>query len=179
VCSTGLIGERLPMQKLLAGVTEATGLLATGPEADEAASRAIMTTDTVPKTAEATTASGARVAGMAKGAGMLAPQLATMLVVLTTDADVDAATADAALRGATATTFDRVDSDACMSTNDTVILLASGASGITPSLEELTEAVRAVSADLARQLVADAEGASHDVHVVVRSASTEGAALAV
>ncbi|MGO1947681.1 MAG: bifunctional glutamate N-acetyltransferase/amino-acid acetyltransferase ArgJ [Brachybacterium alimentarium] len=179
VCSTGLIGERLPMDPLLAGITAATEQLSSGDEADAAASRAIMTTDSVPKTAEATTASGVVVGGMAKGAGMLAPQLATMLVVLTTDADVDAATADAALRGATATTFDRVDSDACMSTNDTVILLASGASGIAVEADELAEAVRAVSADLARQLVADAEGASHDVHVVVRSATTEQAALAV
>lgn len=179
VCSTGLIGERLPMEPLLAGITTAVSQLDAGPRADESASRAIMTTDSVPKTAEATTPSGVVVGGIAKGAGMLAPQLATMLVVLTTDADVDAATADAALRAATATTFDRVDSDACMSTNDTVILLASGASGVTPSLEELTEAVRAVSADLARQLVADAEGASHDVHVVVTSASTEQSALAV
>ena len=179
VCSTGLIGERLPMEPLLAGITTAVTQLDAGPQADESASRAIMTTDSVPKTSEATTPSGVVVGGIAKGAGMLAPQLATMLVVLTTDADVDAATADAALRAATATTFDRVDSDACMSTNDTVILLASGASGVTPSLEELTEAVRAVSADLARQLVADAEGASHDVHVVVSSASTEQSALAV
>ncbi|ATG54340.1 bifunctional ornithine acetyltransferase/N-acetylglutamate synthase [Brachybacterium ginsengisoli] len=179
VCSTGLIGERLPMEPLLAGITTAVTQLDAGPQADESASRAIMTTDSVPKTSEATTPSGVVVGGIAKGAGMLAPQLATMLVVLTTDADVDAATADAALRAATSTTFDRVDSDACMSTNDTVILLASGASGVTPSLEELTEAVRAVSADLARQLVADAEGASHDVHVVVSSASTEQSALAV
>jgi glutamate N-acetyltransferase/amino-acid N-acetyltransferase len=179
VCSTGLIGERLPMEPLLAGASEATGRLAAGPEADASAARAIMTTDTVPKTAEVTTASGVVVGGMAKGAGMLAPQLATMLVVLTTDADVDAETAQRALAGATRTTFDRVDSDACMSTNDTVILLASGASGVTVPLAELTEAVRAVSADLARQLVADAEGASHDVHVVVRSASTEDAAEAV
>lgn len=179
VCSTGLIGERLPMEPLLAGVTTATGRLEAGPEADAAAARGIMTTDSVPKTAEVTTPSGAVVGGIAKGAGMLAPQLATMLVVLTTDADVDAETADAALRTATATTFDRVDSDACMSTNDTVLLLVSGASGITLGLEELTEAVRAVSADLARQLVADAEGASHDVHVIVRSATTEQAALAV
>ncbi|AXK45608.1 bifunctional glutamate N-acetyltransferase/amino-acid acetyltransferase ArgJ [Brachybacterium saurashtrense] len=179
VCSTGLIGERLPMEPLLAGATAAVAGLDAGTQADESAARAIMTTDTVPKTAEATTASGVVVGGIAKGAGMLAPQLATMLVVLTTDADVDAATAEAALRAATATTFDRVDSDACMSTNDTVLLLASGASGIAPSLEELTEAVRVVSADLARQLVADAEGASHDVHVVVRAASTEQAALAV
>ncbi|MGO1894973.1 MAG: bifunctional ornithine acetyltransferase/N-acetylglutamate synthase, partial [Brachybacterium sp.] len=122
VCSTGLIGERLPMETLLAGVTTATQQLAEGPEADSATARAIMTTDTVPKTAEITTPSGAVVGGIAKGAGMLAPQLATMLVVLTTDADVDAEMADAALRGATRTTFDRVDSDACMSTNDTVIL---------------------------------------------------------
>jgi glutamate N-acetyltransferase/amino-acid N-acetyltransferase len=179
VCSTGLIGERLPMAPLLAGVTAAVDRVAAGAEADASTSRAIMTTDSVPKTAGTTTPSGALVGGIAKGAGMLAPQLATMLVVLTTDADVDAATADAALRAATATTFDRVDSDACMSTNDTVILLASGASGITVGLEELTEAVRAVSADLARQLVADAEGASHDVHVVVTSASSEQAALAV
>ncbi|WP_422115165.1 bifunctional glutamate N-acetyltransferase/amino-acid acetyltransferase ArgJ [Brachybacterium sp. UNK5269] len=179
VCSTGLIGERLPMDPLLHGVAAATAQLAAGAEADAAASRAIMTTDSVPKTAEVTLASGAIVGGIAKGAGMLAPQLATMLVVLTTDADVDAATAQAALREATRTTFDRVDSDACMSTNDTVILLASGASGVTVGAEELTEAVRAVSADLARQLVADAEGASHDVHVVVCSATTEDAALAV
>ena len=179
VCSTGLIGERLPMEPLLTGITTAIGQLAAGAEADASSARAIMTTDTVPKTAEATTASGVTVGGIAKGAGMLAPQLATMLVVLTTDADIDAATADAALRAATRTTFDRVDSDACMSTNDTVILLASGASGIAPELEELTEAVRAVSADLARQLVADADGASHDVHVIVRSATTEEAALAV
>ena len=179
VCSTGLIGERLPMEPLLSGTDAAVERLAAGPEADASAARAIMTTDTVPKTAEATTGSGAVVGGMAKGAGMLAPQLATMLVVLTTDADVDAEAAGQALREATRTTFDRVDSDACMSTNDTVILLASGASGVTVPLAELTEAVRAVSADLARQLVADAEGASHDVHVVVRSATTEDAAEAV
>lgn len=179
VCSTGLIGERLPMEPLLAGVTSAVDRLDAGEEADASASRAIMTTDSVPKTAEVTLPSGVVVGGIAKGAGMLAPQLATMLVVLTTDADVDAATAEEALRGATRTTFDRVDSDACMSTNDTVILLASGASGVTLGVQELTEAVRTVSADLARRLVADAEGASHDVHVVVRSATTEDAAEAV
>ncbi|MBE9402862.1 bifunctional glutamate N-acetyltransferase/amino-acid acetyltransferase ArgJ [Brachybacterium sp. Marseille-Q2903] len=179
VCSTGLIGERLPMDAVLGGIDTAAAALAVGAETDEAASRAIMTTDSVPKTASATTSSGVVVGGMAKGAGMLAPQLATMLVVLTTDADVDPATAGSVLRAATATTFDRVDSDACMSTNDTVILLASGASGITPRAEELAEAVRQVSADLARQLVADAEGAAHDVHVIVRSSSTEQAALAV
>ena len=179
VCSTGLIGERLPMEPLLAGVTSAIDRLDAVEEADASASRAIMTTDSVPKTAEVTLPSGVVVGGIAKGAGMLAPQLATMLVVLTTDADVDAATAEGALRGAARTTFDRVDSDACMSTNDTVILLASGASGVTLGVQELTEAVRTVSADLARQLVADAEGASHDVHVVVRSATAEDAAEAV
>ena len=179
VCSTGLIGERLPMEPLLAGAGAAVDALDAGEQADAAAAQAIMTTDTVPKTAEAVLPSGVVVGGIAKGAGMLAPQLATMLVVLTTDADVDAATAQEALAAATRTTFDRVDSDACMSTNDTVILLASGASGTTVDAAELGEAVRAVSADLARQLVADAEGASHDVHVVVRSASSEDAALAV
>ncbi|MFC0672885.1 bifunctional glutamate N-acetyltransferase/amino-acid acetyltransferase ArgJ [Brachybacterium hainanense] len=179
VASTGLIGERLPMPRILAGAEAALAALGAGPEADESTARGIMTTDTVPKQASATTPSGARVGGIAKGAGMLAPQLATMLVVLTTDAVVCAADARAALREATRTTFDRVDSDACMSTNDTVLLLASGASGVSPSLEELTEAVREVSADLARQLVADAEGASHDVHVQVTSATTEEAALAV
>src|SRR5699024_5719534 len=134
VCSTGLIGERLPMQTLLAGITTGATRLAAGAEPDAAAARAIMTTDTVPKTAERTTDSGVRVGGIAKGAGMLAPQLATMLVVLTTDADIDADTADAVLREATAATFDRVDSDACMSTNDTVILMASGASGVAPDI---------------------------------------------
>lgn len=179
VCSTGLIGERLPMEPLLAGASAAVDALDAGEQADAAAAQAIMTTDTVPKTAEVVLPSGVVVGGIAKGAGMLAPQLATMLVVLTTDADVDAATAQEALAAATRTTFDRVDSDACMSTNDTVILLASGASGTAVDAAELGEAVRAVSADLARQLVADAEGASHDVHVVVRSASSEDAALAV
>lgn len=179
VCSTGLIGERLPMEPLLSGAGAAVDALDAGEQADAAAAQAIMTTDTVPKTAEVVLTSGVVVGGIAKGAGMLAPQLATMLVVLTTDADVDAATAQEALAAATRTTFDRVDSDACMSTNDTVILLASGASGTAVDAAELGEAVRAVSADLARQLVADAEGASHDVHVVVRSASSEDAALAV
>ncbi|GAA1329991.1 bifunctional glutamate N-acetyltransferase/amino-acid acetyltransferase ArgJ [Brachybacterium rhamnosum] len=179
VCSTGLIGERLPMEPLLSGAGAAVDALDAGEQVDAAAAQAIMTTDTVPKTAEVVLPSGVVVGGIAKGAGMLAPQLATMLVVLTTDADVDAATAQEALAAATRTTFDRVDSDACMSTNDTVILLASGASGTAVDAAELGEAVRAVSADLARQLVADAEGASHDVHVVVRSASSEDAALAV
>ncbi|MGC5626894.1 bifunctional glutamate N-acetyltransferase/amino-acid acetyltransferase ArgJ [Georgenia sp. Z1344] len=176
VCSTGLIGERLDMPRLLGGVdTAAITLSTTG--GDDAA-HAIMTTDTVAKQVHVPGA-GWSVGGMAKGAGMLAPGLATMLVVLTTDAVVDAATADRVLRAATATTFDRVDSDGCMSTNDTVILLASGASGVTPTEDELADAVTAASADLARKLVADAEGASHDIAVTVTKASDEPAALAV
>jgi glutamate N-acetyltransferase/amino-acid N-acetyltransferase len=176
VASTGLIGERLPIETLLAGI----GPLVAGLSADGGpqAAEAIMTTDTVPKQA-AVERSGWSVGGIAKGAGMLAPALATMLVVVTTDAAVDAATADAALRAATRLTFDRVDSDGAMSTSDTVVLLASGASGTSPAAAELTEAVTAVCAELARQLVADAEGASHDVAVEVVGAETEDAAVAV
>ena len=176
VCSTGLIGERLPMELLLAGVDTATGELSR--EGGPAAAEAIMTTDTVAKTAVAER-DGWSVGGMAKGAGMLAPALATMLVVVTTDAVADPGTLDAALRDATAVTFDRVGSDGCMSTNDTVVLLASGASGATPSPEELADAVTQVCADLARQLVADAEGAHHDVAVEVRSAASVDDALEV
>ncbi|ACZ22147.1 glutamate N-acetyltransferase [Sanguibacter keddieii DSM 10542] len=180
VCSTGLIGVRLPMEKLLPGVDAAVAALSADGGSD--AAQAIMTTDTVAKTAVVTveTASGTwTVGGMAKGAGMLAPGLATMLSVITTDAAVDAATADAALRAATTATFDRVDSDGCMSTNDTVVLLASGASGQSPTLDELTAAVTEVSASLSRQLVADAEGASHDIAVEVVGAHSEDAAVAV
>jgi glutamate N-acetyltransferase/amino-acid N-acetyltransferase len=176
VCSTGLIGERLPMDLLLPGVSAAAGALSTASGPD--AATAIMTTDTVAKTA-AVVGDGWTVGGMAKGAGMLAPGLATMLVVLTTDAVVTAEQADAALRDATRTTFDRVDSDGCMSTNDTVLLLASGASGATPDPEAFAAAVAAVCADLARQLVGDAEGASHDIAVTVTGATTEDAAVAV
>jgi glutamate N-acetyltransferase/amino-acid N-acetyltransferase len=176
VCSTGLIGLRLDLDALLGGVDAAATALAADGGGD--AALAVMTTDTVPKEAVAGR-DGWSVGGMAKGAGMLAPGLATMLSVVTTDAVVDAATADAALRAATATTFDRVDSDGCMSTNDTVILLASGASGVEVSLEDLTAAVTEVCASLARQLVADAEGASHDVAVTVTGATTSDAALAV
>lgn len=137
-----------------------------------------MTTDTVPKTAAATR-DGWSVGGMAKGAGMLAPALATMLVVVTTDAVTSAADLDAALREATRTTFDRIDSDGCMSTNDTVLAMASGASGTTVSREELTEAVREVCADLARQLIGDAEGAHHDIEIVVQRAASEADGLEV
>ena len=173
VCSTGLIGERLPVDRLLAGVEAAVPLLAVS-GADDAA-RAIMTTDSVPKQAVAVGA-GFLVGGMAKGAGMLAPGLATMLAVVTTDAVVDPERLDAALRRATATTFDRVDSDGCMSTNDTVLLLASGASGVTPKDEELFVAVESVCADLAEQLVDDAEGSSKSIAVrVTRAASVDDA----
>jgi len=183
VCSTGLIGERLPMDKLLAGVTAAVAGLAD--DAGPAAAEAIMTTDTRPKTTvvdagpAGTGGPAWRVGGMAKGAGMLAPSMATMLCVLTTDALADPADLDAALREACRTTFDRVDSDGCLSTNDTVLLLASGASGVTPSAGELTAAVTAACADLARQLIADAEGASKEVAIEVVGAASETDAVQV
>ncbi|NJQ16578.1 bifunctional glutamate N-acetyltransferase/amino-acid acetyltransferase ArgJ [Streptomyces bohaiensis] len=176
VASTGLIGVRLPMDKLLPGVTTAADALSE--HGGEKAAIAIKTTDTVHKTAVAGR-DGWSVGGMAKGAGMLAPGLATMLAVLTTDADVDSATLDRALRAATRTTFDRVDSDGCMSTNDTVLLLGSGASGVAPDPDEFAEAVREVCADLALQLVKDAEGASKDIRVEVVGAATEDDAVEV
>ena len=176
VCSTGLIGERLPMDVLLPGVGAAAAALSADGHNDAAV--AIMTTDSVSKQATAIR-DGWSVSGMAKGAGMLAPALATMLVVVTTDAAAAPEALDAALRHASALTFDRIDSDGCMSTNDTVLLLASGASGVTASQAELTEAVTAVCADLARQLIADAEGAAHDIEIEVRSAATEADALEV
>jgi glutamate N-acetyltransferase / amino-acid N-acetyltransferase len=176
VCSTGLIGELLPMDKVTAGVTAAAAALSARGGAD--AAEAIRTTDTVSKQV-LVPRDGWSVGGMAKGAGMLAPALATMLVVVTTDAVADAPSLDAALRSATATTFDRIDSDGCMSTNDTVLLLASGASGVTPSTQELTDAVTEACAALARQLIADAEGAAHDIEIEVRSAATVPDALEV
>ena len=175
VCSTGLIGELLPMDKVLAGVgTAAAALEASG----HAAAEAILTTDTHAKTATHT-GDGWSVWGMAKGAGMLAPSLATMLVVLVTDAATDAAALDKGLRSATSTTFDRIDSDGCQSTNDTVLLMSSGASGIAVDALVLTEAVTAVCADLARQLLADAEGAAHDIAIEVRGAASVDDALEV
>ncbi|WP_028280609.1 bifunctional glutamate N-acetyltransferase/amino-acid acetyltransferase ArgJ [Arthrobacter sp. H5] len=176
VCSTGLIGEQLPMEKVLSGVDAAAGQLTTA--GGQAAAEAIMTTDSVSKEARHPASAdepseGYSIGGMAKGAGMLAPGLATMLVVLTTDAVVPPAELDAALREATRVTFDRADSDGCMSTNDTVVLLASGASGITPDGAEFAAALTAVCDSLARQLIQDAEGASHTIAVTTSGAASE------
>jgi len=176
VCSTGLIGDQLPLDKLLAGVTDATAALSTDGGVD--ASRAIMTTDSVNKVATVSF-DGVTIGGMAKGAGMLAPGLATMLVVITTDAVLDSAQLDAALRGATRTSFDRLDSDGCMSTNDQVTLLASGASGITPDLDAFRAALSELTIDLATQLQRDAEGASHDITIEVVGAASEDDAVEV
>jgi len=174
VCSTGLIGEQLPMDKILPGVDAAAAQLGTGSEFDggSAAATAIMTTDTVSKQA-GFAGTGYAIGGMAKGAGMLAPGLATMLVVLTTDAVVEPAALEAALRGATRVSFDRADSDGCMSTNDTVILLASGASGTVPDPDEFAAGLTAVCTDLALQLIHDAEGASHDITIRTFNAASE------
>jgi len=176
VASTGLIGLRLPMDKLLPGIDRAVEVADTGAGLD--AATAIMTTDSVPKTAQVT-AGGITVGGMAKGAGMLAPGLATMLVVLTTDAIADSASLDTALRAATRVSFDRLDSDGAMSTNDTVLLLASGASGVEPDAELLGAAVTRVCTDLARQLLADAEGSTKEIAIEVVHAVTEDDAVEV
>ena len=180
VCSTGLIGVRLPMELLLSGVDKAVGGLSHDGGAD--AAEAIRTTDTVSKTsARSTTVDGhvITVGGMAKGAGMLAPGLATMLVVLTTDAAASAEDLDTALRQATRATFDRIDSDGCMSTNDTVLLMASGAAGVTPAYGELAALVADVCADLAAQLIEDAEGASKTIAIEVGHAASEDDAVEV
>lgn len=175
VCSTGLIGEQLPMDKIIPGVEAAAKELSE--DGGAAAATAIMTTDSVSKEAvfAGKDAEGKpfTVGGIAKGAGMLAPGLATMLVVLTTDAEVPANELDVVLRDATRVTFDRADSDGCMSTNDTVVLLASGASEALPSAEQLSEAVTAVCAELARKLIGDAEGASHDIAIRTFNAASE------
>ena len=176
VCSTGLIGLVNNRDDLLAGVEAAVGTLSA--DGGHAAATAIMTTDTVAKEA-VQHGDGWTVGGMAKGAGMLAPALATMLVTITTDADIDQATADAALRAATAATFDRLDSDGCQSTNDTVLLMASGSSGVKPDVDAFTQAITAVCHDLALQLMADAEGADHEITIDVVNAATEVDALEV
>ncbi|WP_036466944.1 bifunctional glutamate N-acetyltransferase/amino-acid acetyltransferase ArgJ [Mycobacterium genavense] len=178
VCSTGLIGDRLPMDKVLAGVTHIVHEMHGGLSGGDEAAQAIMTTDTVPKKVALHHQNNWTVGGMAKGAGMLAPSLATMLCVLTTDAVADVAALDTALRAATARTFDRLDIDGCCSTNDTVLLLASGASGIAPSQVELDDAVRRVCDDLCLQLQSDAEGVTKRVTVTVTGASSESDAVA-
>ena len=174
VCSTGLIGERLPMDKLLPGVDAAVAQASRA--GGLAAADAIRTTDTVVKIAFRRV-DGYSIGGMAKGAAMLAPGLATMLCVLTTDADLDPAQLDAALRTATATTFDRLDTDGCMSTNDTVLLMASGAAGVAPDKTEFTLALTEVCADLARQLQLDAEGAEKMITIEVVGAASEADAV--
>ena len=176
VCSTGLIGERLPMPALLAGVEAAAEALSA--EGGPAAAEAIMTTDTRPKTV-VVPGKGFTVGGMAKGAGMLAPSLATMLCVLTTDAVAGSEALAEALRGACRVTFDRLDSDGATSTNDTVLLLASGASGVRPSAAELAEAVTAACRRLACALIADAEGSTKDVAIEVLGAASEADAVEV
>ncbi|MDO5673191.1 MAG: bifunctional glutamate N-acetyltransferase/amino-acid acetyltransferase ArgJ [Actinomycetaceae bacterium] len=176
VCSTGMIGQLLPMDKLLPGITQASEALS--PTGGDKAAEAIMTTDTRAKTAQVTT-EGFTVGGIAKGAGMLAPGLATMLVTITTDAVLDAERAQKALEEAVRLTFNRVDSDGCMSTNDTVLLLSSGASGVQPEPGVFEDALGNVCADLARLLVGDAEGAAHDIAIQVVGASSEEAAEAV
>lgn len=176
VCSTGLIGERLPMDRLLPGVGTAVAALSADGGAD--AARAIMTTDTRPKTA-VLSGDGWSIGAMAKGAGMLAPALATMLVVITTDAVLDAEQARTALRAATEVSFNRLDSDGCQSTNDTVLLLSSGASGVSLDTREFAAALTTVCLDLGAQLLGDAEGSGHDIEILVRGAASEADALEV
>jgi glutamate N-acetyltransferase / amino-acid N-acetyltransferase len=176
VCSTGLIGERLPMPQLLVGVNAAAASATVA--GGQAAASAIMTTDTVSKTT-VVRGNGYQIGGMAKGAAMLAPALATMLVVLTTDADLPAVELDKALRGAVRTTFDRLDSDGCMSTNDTVLVLASGASGAQPDLAEFTQLLASACEDLARQLQLDAEGATKAIAIEVTGADSDEDAVSV
>jgi len=176
VCSTGLIGEQLDRDKLLSGAQEAFSTLAA--DGGARAAEAIMTTDTVPKLATRQ-GSGYRLGGMAKGAGMLAPALATMLVVITTDADLEPQELDAALREATRLSFDRLDSDGAMSTNDQVTLMASGAAGVKPEPAEFKELLTELCRELALKLLDDAEGASHNIHIKVQGAASETDALEV
>jgi glutamate N-acetyltransferase / amino-acid N-acetyltransferase len=176
VCSTGLIGERLPLDALLSGVDKAAASLAATPDAGLAAATAVLTTDTVPKQA-AVSGAGWTVGGFAKGAGMVAPSLATMLCVLTTDAAVDSSTLNTALRRATSETFERLDIDGACSTNDTVLLMASGASGTTPDEDEFAAAVQQVCHQLVMSLQADAEGVTKEVTITVRGAADNADAL--
>lgn len=177
VCSTGLIGELLPLDNVLAGAAAAHAALADTAQAGADAAHAIMTTDTKPKTVELE-GNGYRIGGMVKGSGMIAPQLATMLCVITTDAVVTAGQMQAALAVGVDTSFNRIDVDGCMSTNDTVLLMASGASGVEPDPDEFNALVAQACAALARQIIGDGEGASHDVRITVTGATSEDAALA-
>lgn len=178
VCSTGLIGELLPLDHVLSGADKAFAALADTVQAGADASHAIMTTDTKPKTVELEGSNGFHIGGMVKGSGMIAPQLATMLCVITTDAVVSAGQLQAALNAGVEMSFNRIDVDGCMSTNDTVLLLASGASGVEPDPDEFNDLVAQATASLARQIIGDGEGASHDIRVKVIGATTEDAALA-
>ncbi|OZG58265.1 N-acetylglutamate synthase [Bifidobacterium tissieri] len=177
VCSTGMIGDLLPLDNVLSGVELAHNALSESAEAGELAAEAILTTDTKKKTV-ALEGAGYRIGGMVKGSGMIAPQLATMLCVITTDAKVTAEQARKALSAGVETSFNRIDVDGCMSTNDTVLLLASGASGVEPDEDEFDAMVAKACASLSRQIIGDGEGASHDIRVTVTGATSEDAALA-
>jgi len=179
VCSTGLIGERLPMDAVKSGVDSAAKALDSTVEAGFNAATAVLTTDSRAKQSWEAHADGWSVGGFVKGAGMLAPNMATMLSVITTDAVVDGPALDAALRAATGRTFDRLDVDGGTSTNDTVLVLASGASGVTPSAEDFTALLTAVAGDLVKQLQGDAEGVTKEVSIIVRGAATEAEAVLV
>ena len=176
VCSTGLIGVRLPMGKMAAGINSLVPLLSD--DGGQAAAEAIMTTDSVPKQASFAE-EGWSIGGMAKGAGMLAPGLATMLVVLTTDAVVDQDLLHDQLASACGRSFDRIDSDGCMSTNDSVILMSSGASGVRPAAADFQSALDETCHDLALQLIADAEGAAHAIAIEVHHAASDEDAVQV
>jgi glutamate N-acetyltransferase/amino-acid N-acetyltransferase len=178
VCSTGLIGERLPMEKLIPGISQCVAALGSSAAHGLAAATAVLTTDNVPKQAVLTHPDGWSIGGFAKGAGMCAPNMATMLSVITTDAVLDQPHLDHALRNAVAQTFNRLDVDGGTSTNDTVLLLSSGASGVTVAADEFEAALTALSADLVKQLQADAEGVTKHVSITVQGASTEAEAVA-
>jgi glutamate N-acetyltransferase/amino-acid N-acetyltransferase len=182
VCSTGLIGEPLPAGAVINAIPLMASQLDSSLEAGELSSQAIMTTDSVPKRAERRfDVDGVEITigGMAKGAGMLAPGLATMLVVITTDAQLSSEQLDRALREATRVSFDRLDSDGCMSTNDQVTLMASGAAGVEPGYEQFAGELTELCLELAKALQADAEGASHNIAIEVVSAPSEDDAVAV
>jgi glutamate N-acetyltransferase/amino-acid N-acetyltransferase len=178
VCSTGLIGERLPMDKLLPGLKTVVDALGNTPEHSLSAATAVMTTDNVPKQAVLKHADGWSIGGFAKGAGMCAPNMATMLSVITTDAIVDQPHLDHVLRNAVGKTFNRLDVDGGTSTNDTVLLLSSGASGVKVPADEFEAALTALAADLVKQLQADAEGVTKHVSITVQNAATEAEAVA-